>query len=542
MTANPVPSRADRRADLFAFVAIAIGAAIRCLGLGSEALWFDEVMSVEHLAGDTWQDVKGVLTRVDPPLYYAFLWAWIPLAGTSELALRLPSLVCGVAALWLLWRCGRAWFSPAAGAAATWLLAANPLAILYSQEARFYEALLLSGLLACLAFDRLVIEGGARRAQLAYAVAGAALFYLHFMGVLVVAAHALFLLRAPLAREVKRRALGAFFGVTVLVGPYLVGVLYLYLLEGAGHRDWIHRSGGPPGVQAVLATLAGFSGLMGPQLREPWPWIELPALLLVGIALLFAARAFGDAALEECERLRLRLHAWTLLAPPLLLALLSQTKSIYLDRYLIAGLPSAVLLAGYGLARAGACCAAARVALPLGASLAVLLPFLVQWPALRKADWPAALRALAAEASAGEVLLIDGPVDRPERASEGLDITTFHFYRRALEAERGSALPIRVVTLPFDLLRRGEWDLVAPQELAELERARKIERELLADSPASIWVAQTLDPWRSALPERPLEQTTLWKRLLERAGGGRAGRHPRLELWRFAPTREPAFR
>jgi hypothetical protein len=133
--------------------------------------------------------------------------------------------------------------------------------------------------------------------------------------------------------------------------------------------------------------------------------------------------------------------------------------------------------------------------------------------------------------------LIDGPVDRPERASEGLDITTFHFYRRALEAERGAELPVRVVTLPFDLLRRGEWDLVAPQELAELERARKTERELLASSTASIWVAQTLDPWRSPLPERPLEQTQLWKRLIERAGGGRAGLHPRLELWRFASTR-----
>ncbi|MBL8897614.1 MAG: glycosyltransferase family 39 protein, partial [Planctomycetes bacterium] len=234
MTSCAAPSAEARRWDALALAVIALGTLLRTLGIGSEALWFDEVMSVEHLAGSHWQDVKGVLTRVDPPLYYAFLWLWIPLAGTSELALRLPSLLCGVAALVLIWRCGRAWFSPAVGAAAAALLAASPLAILYAQEARFYEPLLLCGLAACAAWDRLLLREGGRRELWLYALAAAALFYLHFMGVLLVAAHALFLVVGGLSREARRRGLRALVTAALLIGPYLLGVLYLYLGERAG--------------------------------------------------------------------------------------------------------------------------------------------------------------------------------------------------------------------------------------------------------------------------------------------------------------------
>ncbi|MBL8900867.1 MAG: hypothetical protein JNM84_24760, partial [Planctomycetes bacterium] len=353
-------------------------------------------------------------------------------------------------------------------------------------------------------------------------------------------AHALFLVVGGLSREARRRGLRALVTAALLIGPYLLGVLYLYLGERAGHRDWIQRTGGTPAAAQILATLASFTGLQGPQLRVQRPWIELPALLLVGGALLRTLLALGERERPLPERQRLRLHGLSLVVPPLLLALLSQSKSIYLDRYLLAGLPSAVLLVAYGLAGSGEKRALRTCALVLATAAGVLLPFVTCWSSLRKAEWPAALEELAREARTGDVLLIDGPVDRPERPSEGIDITTYHYYRRALETARGAALPTRVVTLPFDLLRRGEWSGVDESERAELERARAVERALLASEAGTIWVAATLDPWRTPWPDRPLEQTTLWKQLVSRAGVARASTYPRLELWRFAGPAAPS--
>jgi uncharacterized protein YndB with AHSA1/START domain len=104
------------------------------LGLGTRLffnrhapLWFDEtftgvIASQPDLSG-LWNWLRGELTG---PLFYAPIWLWARLAGTSDVALRLPSLILSLAVpamiLWrghpnrdirLLWACASLLWLPA---------------------------------------------------------------------------------------------------------------------------------------------------------------------------------------------------------------------------------------------------------------------------------------------------------------------------------------------------------------------------------------------------------------------------------------------
>src|SRR6187399_367823 len=76
----------------------ALAAALRLPTLGSQSLWLDEVLT-GNLARGTLGDLFHVVAQqeANPPLFYLVEWAWTPLAGTSEFALRLPSALCGIA-------------------------------------------------------------------------------------------------------------------------------------------------------------------------------------------------------------------------------------------------------------------------------------------------------------------------------------------------------------------------------------------------------------------------------------------------------------
>jgi uncharacterized membrane protein len=99
----------------------------------------DEAYSL-GVASKPFHDILAFLRTSDahPIGYYALLSAWIRVFGTGLAAARFPSLLCGVAAVFLTWRIGRDFFSPAVGIAAAALVALNPFQIIASNEMRMY--------------------------------------------------------------------------------------------------------------------------------------------------------------------------------------------------------------------------------------------------------------------------------------------------------------------------------------------------------------------------------------------------------------------
>ena len=133
---------------------------LRVWGLEAQSLWYDEGYSAylgAHLPPD--QALDLTVRDIVPPLYYLFLRIWLPFSGTTEYALRFPSVLFGVIAVALVARIGRdlirfsapltaktdeRWVS-LLGAA---LAAIAPVLIWLSQDARMYSPLVTWTLLA----------------------------------------------------------------------------------------------------------------------------------------------------------------------------------------------------------------------------------------------------------------------------------------------------------------------------------------------------------------------------------------------------------
>jgi hypothetical protein len=104
-----------------------------------------------------------------PQGYYFFMWCWTRAFGTSLKAIRLPSVLCGVAAVVLLFLLAARLFDPLTGLIAAGMLALNGHQIFWSQWARMYAP---AGFLAILSTLLLVSllrsRRRSRRCEIAY--------------------------------------------------------------------------------------------------------------------------------------------------------------------------------------------------------------------------------------------------------------------------------------------------------------------------------------------------------------------------------------
>ena len=200
------PRDAERRMAMLT-ATLALAAALRMLLLGQNSIWLDEAVVV-RATQTNWGDLFGLLQVSDahPPLYYVLVKAWVSVAGTSEVALRLPSVVFSVASVALTFMLARRVCSNTVSLLAAFLLSVSPFQIMAGQEARMYPLLEVLVLASTLALVAATERGGLLR-WAAYALAATLMVYTHYLSFLVLAAHGLWvLLTAP--RQLGRWLLG----------------------------------------------------------------------------------------------------------------------------------------------------------------------------------------------------------------------------------------------------------------------------------------------------------------------------------------------
>lgn len=129
-------------------VIIAIGAALRVIGLGRDALWYDEAFTVWLARLPLPNMVDAIAGDVHPPAWYLIEAATARAFGASEVALRAPACVIGIVNVWLAWIVARRLASRSVALLATAMFALAPFQVYYSQEARMYQLLQLAVLLA----------------------------------------------------------------------------------------------------------------------------------------------------------------------------------------------------------------------------------------------------------------------------------------------------------------------------------------------------------------------------------------------------------
>lgn len=114
----------------------------------NQSVWFDEGYSI-MVAQQSVSEVLS-LTAVDahPPLYYLLLKVWMVLFGSSELALRSSSVLCGGFSVIVMAYLLKDLFSRRIALIAVPFLAFAPFLIRYNYEIRMYAFVMLIGLIA----------------------------------------------------------------------------------------------------------------------------------------------------------------------------------------------------------------------------------------------------------------------------------------------------------------------------------------------------------------------------------------------------------
>ncbi|RIK16236.1 MAG: hypothetical protein DCC52_17875, partial [Chloroflexi bacterium] len=82
---------------------LALGALLRVAQLDFQPLWWDEGYSVFFATRDFGTMLARTAIDIHPPLYYAFLQAWLGLLGAAAATMRVLSVLFGVAAIPLLY-------------------------------------------------------------------------------------------------------------------------------------------------------------------------------------------------------------------------------------------------------------------------------------------------------------------------------------------------------------------------------------------------------------------------------------------------------
>jgi len=121
----------------------------------NESLWNDEIWSTRVLIGSLRALYQTAIDDRHPPFYQAFMFAWIRLFGDSELSVRMPSFLCGMLAILLVYAFASRVVERKTALLASFLLAGSPAHIWYSQEARSYSFMLSFLLLSLFAYLKL---------------------------------------------------------------------------------------------------------------------------------------------------------------------------------------------------------------------------------------------------------------------------------------------------------------------------------------------------------------------------------------------------
>lgn len=352
---------ARQRALLFAvsvLLPFGVGAALRLWNLPGQILGGDEVHAIRAALNLPLSKILVTYQQTDNciPLtaVYKLLMGWgVPV---TEMTLRLPVLLCGLAALVVLPAAVSKRVSPGTEAVYGWLVALSPALVFYSRIARSYMPMVLFSFGAVMAFEAWWRTRSWRSGGI-YVFLGALAVWFHLGAGPIVAAPFLFAAGDAL---VRREDLKRDLRDLVLLGLSLTAACALFLV---------------PARTSLLGVIAG------KRVEQSVPWSEvLPGVLRLqaGTAVGWLAAAFWLAALAGLIiliRKDRRLALFTLavvgghVAGLLILSPMGMAGPVILGRYLLPVLPFVLLWASaaFGALPLG----------PLGAGGLVLL--LVAW-------------------------------------------------------------------------------------------------------------------------------------------------------------------
>ncbi len=357
---------------------LALAAVMRLERLGDRSIWFDEAVTFRVASASAGEFLDRLrLLENTPPVHFAIVWVWIRLFGVSEISLRMPSVIAGLWAVYLIYRFGSLLMTRREGLLAAALLACSPIQIVYSREARSYELMVCFALLSCVNYLHLLAEPTLRR-RFWYVLSTALLLYTHLFSIFVVAAQNIAFLIRWMRRASERLNLKQWIAIQCVTGatvlPFLPIILFWVRRQSMGF--WIPR----PTFDSITAAYLDYAG-------RPVLLCAFVALMVIGVN-----RARARAALP------IALLTLPVLAPIIVSML---RTPLFISRYGLAAAPGMFLLVASGIG-------AIRWSILQCALLIVLIEWSLQAP--REApmeDWRAAAQYVDALANPKDYVVIN---------------------------------------------------------------------------------------------------------------------------------------
>ena len=386
---EPWINRAAVTGHLLLILLVAV--VLRIRGLDRYSLWYDEVVTMRLAETANPAALILLLGQIDgtrAPLHPLILQGWIRLFGTSELAGRSFSAVCGIITVLVVYRLGQRLFDEPTGRWGAWFTAVCPPLVYYSQETRMYAWMVLLTCLSWLVFTEFR-HAASSHSKVAYWLLLTGLVYSHPLGLFMVAAHGLayWLVHRSLTLDF-RSWLAIQVGVLLAIAPWVPR----YLDHGTDYS--LPRYA----IRFLLAV--------------PIEYVGGNSLVLLACALVIAAGLFslvGQRPRLTCPVESLVLLTWTI-APPVGMYLYSGVgRTIFgPPRYHLFIAPAYLILLARGLCKLPG---PLRWAIAAGAfylSLSMIDTNI--YSQVVKADWRSFGQWLSHEVQRGEVMAPKAPV------------------------------------------------------------------------------------------------------------------------------------
>jgi mannosyltransferase len=314
LPADPEPLTNPRLTLLAWLIPVLVTGAIGGWGLAGPGLGEDELVTW-GMVTIGWTPFLDVMSNVDATLgpYYILLRGWVALVGSTDLLLRLPSVIFAAGAAGFVAAIGIKVGGRRVGLAAGLIFALLPSVSRYAQEARPYALTVLAATIATYVLLHLV-ERPRFLTYLAYTASIVLVGLSHIVALLVLLAHLLLVVRV-------RRSWRGFFGwsAAALIGVLpVLPLLYIGQQQSSGQIGWIPplswaRLSETPSALFGTTIIAGAVialALAAMSLRAPIQsltlWAIVPAAGLAGVAML--------TPLWVARYLLFVLPAWALLA------------------------------------------------------------------------------------------------------------------------------------------------------------------------------------------------------------------------------------
>ena len=291
-------------------------------------LWVDETLSYWQIAGGFKQIWTRSIQGNSFAAYAYLLWLTKTLFGSSELVLRIPSILAMLAAVYVFYRCARELFDWDVSLIAT-IFFILPRGIAFAAiDVRPYGFALLATNLTILLFLRWMnTKKTADAAWLGVVAAG--IFYFHYLFACVLVALAIdYLLTTRTSIRTDLRQIGVALGCfAIVILPVLPRLKYVY------QTRTMHSFAATPQWTSVLQVL------------NPGTW----QLLMFASVLVLAALAHKLTAPDRKTLSKLLLSLLLTLVPILSLFAISVATPVhvFIPRYLLVAIPGMALCWGW---------------------------------------------------------------------------------------------------------------------------------------------------------------------------------------------------